>query len=140
MKHLFLGALIGAFSLSALAADPIEGKWQTIDDKTKKKRAVVEIKAAGGGFDGTIIGLAEGIDPNCGQCADSEKGKPLIGRTILKGVKKQPDGTYAEGQILDPENGKSYRSTAKLLDGGKKLAARGHLGPFGRTQTWERIE
>jgi hypothetical protein len=32
------------------------------------------------------------------------------------------------GEILDPENGKTYRATLKLVDGGRRLVVRGYIG------------
>jgi hypothetical protein len=45
---------------------------------------------------------------------------------------------YEGGQILDPEEGKLYRLRLTPIEGGKKLQVRGYLGPFWRTQVWER--
>jgi uncharacterized protein (DUF2147 family) len=45
---------------------------------------------------------------------------------------------YADGEILDPNNGKIYR--CKLWLEGKDLKLRGYLGPFYRTQTWVRVK
>jgi uncharacterized protein (DUF2147 family) len=61
--------------------------------------------------------------------------------TILSGMKQQ--GTeYGDGQILDPANGKVYKSRMSVADNGKKLNVRGYIGMpmLGRTQTWLREE
>ena len=53
----------------------------------------------------------------------------------------RPDGNqWSGGEILDPENGKTYRATMKLIDGGQRLVVRGYIGLplFGRSQTWLR--
>ena len=52
------------------------------------------------------------------------------------------DGVWGHGEILDPNNGKTYRTRLKPVDGGKKLEVRGYIGAplFGRTQTWMRVE
>ena len=46
------------------------------------------------------------------------------------------------GEILDPNNGKTYRVRLRLVDGGGKLDVRGYIGTplLGRTQTWIRVE
>jgi uncharacterized protein (DUF2147 family) len=56
-------------------------------------------------------------------------------------MKQDGDG-YDGGRILDPANGKTYKSKMSLADGGKKLDVRGYIGMplFGRTQTWLREE
>jgi uncharacterized protein (DUF2147 family) len=58
---------------------------------------------------------------------------------ILTGLTK--DGTnYVGGQILDPDNGKVYRSKIRLIDAGRKLDVRGYIGipALGRSQVWLR--
>jgi uncharacterized protein (DUF2147 family) len=59
--------------------------------------------------------------------------------TIVNGLKKHGD-EYEGGEILDPKNGKVYRSKVTLKDGGKKLDVRGYIGVpmFGRSQVWVR--
>jgi uncharacterized protein (DUF2147 family) len=44
------------------------------------------------------------------------------------------------GEILDPNNGKTYRVRLTPLDEGKKLEVRGFIGPFYRNQIWVRVE
>ena len=55
-------------------------------------------------------------------------------------MKGEGDGTWGGGEILDPNNGKTYRTRLKPIEGGKKLEMRGYIGPFYRTQTWIRVE
>ena len=65
----------------------------------------------------------------------------VIGLVILSGLKK--DGAeYTSGQILDPDNGKTYSSKIYLTDGGEKLNVRGYIGVslLGRSQIWQRQE
>lgn len=49
---------------------------------------------------------------------------------------------YVGGEILDPDNGKLYRSKVRLAGNGKKLSVRGYIGVpmLGRSQTWVRQE
>jgi uncharacterized protein (DUF2147 family) len=59
--------------------------------------------------------------------------------TILKDMRR--DGTdYSGGQILDPDDGKIYRCSMKLIEGGNKSILRGYVGIplFGRSQVWVR--
>jgi uncharacterized protein (DUF2147 family) len=48
----------------------------------------------------------------------------------------------AEGEILDPDDGRMYRCTLKLAVDGATLEVRGYVGVpiFGRTQIWRRAE
>jgi uncharacterized protein (DUF2147 family) len=62
---------------------------------------------------------------------------------IIKGVKPSDDaGRWDGGEILDPNNGKTYKVRLTPTDGGKKLEVRGYVGAplLGRTQTWIRVE
>ncbi len=65
----------------------------------------------------------------------------MLGMVFMSGLKKSGD-EYTGGEILDPDNGKVYRSKMTLIDGGKKLNVRGYVGMpmFGRSQVWVRQE
>ncbi|MDO4997242.1 MAG: DUF2147 domain-containing protein [Neisseria sp.] len=129
-----LGALLAAPSFAA----SIEGKWRTIDDETKKPKAVVQISQSGSTFNGTIVALADGVENRCPACQGD---KPLIGMKVLTGLKEK-DGKYADGKIFDPKSGKTYSAKAELANGGNSLKVRGFLGVslLGRTQTWQRVQ
>jgi uncharacterized protein (DUF2147 family) len=57
----------------------------------------------------------------------------------MSGLKKNGD-QYTGGQILDPDNGKVYKSRLTLHDDGQRLEVRGYIGVplFGRSQVWVR--
>jgi uncharacterized protein (DUF2147 family) len=119
------------------------GAWKTIDDETGKPKSVVRITEENGVLTGKIEKLFRPADqdqnPKCGACEGARKDQPLIGMTILSGLKK--DGNeYTGGEILDPSKGKTYKSKAQLKDNGSKLEVRGYIGApmFGRSQTWVR--
>ncbi len=119
------------------------GVWKTIDDKTKKERSIVRITEVNGEFRGVVEKLFDqpGDDPAhlCKDCKDERKDKPIVGMTILWGLKKDGAG-WAGGEILDPKNGKIYRCKMTLGQDGKTLNVRGFIGIslIGRSQTWHR--
>jgi uncharacterized protein (DUF2147 family) len=119
--------------------------WKTIDDETGKPKALVRIAESNGEFKGTIEKLFRPADqdqnPKCTKCEDARKDQPIIGMTILTGMRKEDD-EYTGGRILDPNNGKVYKSKMSLADDGKKLKLRGYIGVpmLGRTQVWLREE
>lgn len=80
-------------------------------------------------------------NPKCDRCEGTNKNAPVVGLVILSGLTKVGD-EYVGGQILDPDNGKVYRSKVRLTDNGKKLSVRGYIGVpmLGRSQTWVRQE
>ncbi len=145
MKNLkvILGGLIAAtgfvFSSAAMAQESPVGLWKTIDDDTKQPRSLVRISENSGVFTGKIEKLLQPGRENavCEKCEGDLKDKPVTGMTILQNLKKAGDG-FEGGSILDPNNGKTYRSSMKLVEGGKKLEVRGYIGPFSRAQTWQR--
>ncbi len=134
-----------ACALPAWAQMSPEGLWRNVDDKTGEAKAEIRIRADGAG---TLTGvlekrLAKDAKPDdlCKECSDDRKDKPLLGLEIIRGAKKA-DGkeVWEGGKILDPENGRNYTLRMTPIDSGKKLEVRGSMGPFGRTQTWIRIQ
>lgn len=130
----------------ALAQATPAGLWKTIDDETKQERSTVRISESGGVFSGKIEKLADPSkqDVKCDQCKDERKDQPVLGLTIIRGVKKNASDAelWDGGDILDPANGKVYKVRLKPIDGGKRLEVRGYVGMpmLGRTQTWVRVE
>lgn len=124
------------------AQHPLAGAWKTIDDKTGQARSIVTISERDGIYVGRItqrLGEQTANLENCDKCSDDRRGMPIIGLEIIRGMKKADGAEYYEGgQILDPEEGKLYRLRLTPIEGGKKLQVRGYLGPFWRTQVWER--
>lgn len=136
-------ALVAAGAI-AQDASPV-GVWKTIDDETGKPKSLVRITESNGELRGKIEKLfreaGEDQNPKCEKCEGNLKDQPVIGMTIITGMKK--DGSeYNGGHILDPNNGKVYKSKMSLIEGGKKLDVRGYIGVpmLGRTQTWVRQE
>ncbi|SPA51006.1 DUF2147 domain-containing protein [Cupriavidus taiwanensis] len=130
-------------SAAALAQATPTGTWKTIDDNTGKPRGLVEITEKNGVYSGRLLKSfvdGDGKPRVCDKCTDARKDQPLIGMTILSGLRKTGDNEWSGGEILDPENGKVYKSKMSLTEDGNKLNVRGFIGIslLGRTQTWER--
>lgn len=129
---------------SALAnSDTPVGLWKTIDDDTGKPASLIRISEKNGKYIGTIEKL---LDPSqqssvCDKCLGTRKNQLIIGMTIMQGL-QQKGGSYEGGEILDPDNGKTYQCKVKLTPDGKILEVRGFIGTslFGRSQTWLREE
>lgn len=139
-----LALLLSAASAWADDASPV-GLWKNIDDVTGKPKALIRITETNGVLQGQIEKLFrapnEEQNPKCEKCSDARKNQPIIGMVFMSGLKKDGD-EFEGGEILDPDNGKVYRSKMHLTDGGKKLSVRGYIGMpmLGRTQTWVRQE
>lgn len=145
MKSSLVAIVLGVAANLALAQATPAGLWKTIDDSTKVEKSLVRITDQNGVYSGTIEKL---LDPKtkpdavCDKCTDDRKDKPLVGLVILRNMKQDADdkSIWDGGDILDPNNGKVYRARLKPVDGGAKLEVRGYLGPFFRTQVWQRVE
>lgn len=130
--------------LTAQADESPVGLWKSIDDKSGKPKALIRITETAGELQGKIEKLFLEADvtdknPKCDKCEGSNKDQPIVGMTILSGLKKDGD-EYTGGKILDPGNGKLYSSKLSIVENNKKLNVRGYIGApmFGRTQTWLR--
>lgn len=118
------------------------GLWNTISDTDGKPTAVVEIREVNGQLSGVVRSLLVVAGPEdsvCARCSGERKGQRIVGMEILRHMRRDGD-EWSGGEILDPENGKTYRATLRLTDGGQKLVLRGYVGLplFGRSQTWIR--
>ena len=138
---------LGLFAAIAHAQATPAGLWKTIDDETKKEKSLIRITEAGGVFTGKLEKLLDPAakpDAVCDLCSDDRKDKPIVGMTLVKGVKQSDSdkGRWDGGEILDPNNGKTYKVRLTPGEGGKTLAVRGYIGApmLGRTQTWVRVE
>ena len=64
----------------------------------------------------------------------------MVGMEIIRGAKKSASkNVWEDGEILDPENGKTYALRLTPLEGGNKLEVRGFLGFLWRNQVWVRV-
>lgn len=141
----WLATLLLLLPVAAHAAD-LGGLWQTTDDKTGKPRSLVRIVESAGEYSAIVekgLLATDTGDAVCDKCTDERKGQKIIGMTIAKHLKRTGSGNvYENGEILDPENGKTYRCKMTLSPNGSELEVRGFIGfsLLGRSQMWKRIE
>jgi uncharacterized protein (DUF2147 family) len=139
-----LAAVLSLPSAWADDASPV-GLWKNIDDVSGKPKALIRISDNKGELEGRIEKLfrpaGEEQNPKCVLCEGANKDQPIIGMVFMSGLKKTGD-EYSGGHILDPDNGKVYKSKLTLVEGGKKLNVRGYIGipVLGRSQVWVRQE
>jgi uncharacterized protein (DUF2147 family) len=145
MKKTTFVAALGFVAVSAWAQSSPVGVWKTIDDDTQQEKSLVRIQENSGVYSGTVVKL---LDPEtkpgvtCEKCTDERKNQPVLGMTVLRNLRQnaQSKDIFEGGDIVDPNNGKVYKSRIKIVEGGKKLEMRGYIGPFYRTQVWLRVE
>jgi uncharacterized protein (DUF2147 family) len=143
----FLFACATVLSVPIVHADDTSpvGLWKNIDDVSGKPKALIRISDNKGELEGRIEKLFRPADqdqnPKCARCEGVNKDQPIIGMLFMSGLKKSGD-EYTGGQILDPDNGKVYKSKLTLVEGGKKVSVRGYIGVpmLGRSQVWVRQE
>ena len=126
----------------AIANSPV-GQWHTLDEKTGELKSMVVITEQQGVIRGRVEKILRkdaDLNAKCEKCSDDRKNLPILGLEIIRGAKKaQGQNVWEGGEILDPENGRTYGLKIPPIDNGAKLEVRGSFGPFGRTQTWVRV-
>ncbi|AWW73449.1 hypothetical protein CD351_03285 [Erythrobacter sp. KY5] len=133
-----LVTIIAALMLSAtsaLAAEPISGRWVT-----EERDAVVEIKPCGSATCGTIarflVPPPDGLDQRDINNPEPElRRRRLLGLPILTQFRRDDD--LWRGRIYDPKSGKSYRSVIRRT-GPNTIEVRGCIGPFCQAQVWRK--
>jgi uncharacterized protein (DUF2147 family) len=87
----------------AFAASP-KGDW-LVEDKS----AIIRIDSCGSALCGAIVWAKkqDGVDENNPDPA--KRSRPIMGLPLLLGMKPGSDGRY-DGDIYNPENGKTYTS------------------------------
>ncbi len=142
MKSTFAIILL-CFIANFTLAQSVVGKWKTIDDNTGEARSIVDVFERGGKLYGRITKLfrkpGENPDPVCDKCETNDPRylKKIIGMEFMEGLIKD-DQEYSGGNILDPDNGKVYRCKIWVED--NRLKVRGYIGPFYRTQSWQKAD
>jgi uncharacterized protein (DUF2147 family) len=123
------------------------GLWKTFHDESHVARSLVRVTEANGVFSARVEKLLDPAlkpDEVCSRCSGELLDKPVVGMTIVKGVRQnRSDPTVWDGgEIIDPHNGKVFSVRLTPVDGGRRLEVRGYLGApmLGRTLTWVRIE
>ena len=118
------------------------GVWRTIDDKTNKPRALVQIFARNGLLYGKVTDILDSKYANarCNDCSGDRDNQPVLGMEIIRDM--HPDGDrWDGGTIINPETGDTYHCRFHLGPDGQTLVVRGYIGfsLLGRSQTWQRM-
>jgi uncharacterized protein (DUF2147 family) len=143
LKILLLISALLIHSAAMAQATPV-GLWQSFDNNTGAPRAEIRITESQGVLTGRIernlLPQTAGSVQVCDKCTDERKGTPLIGIALVRNAKAATEaGVWEGGEILDPDEGKTYRLRLQLLEDGKKLQVRGYVGPFFKNRTWVRV-
>ena len=138
------------------AADPAEGFWISVDEKSGKATAGWEIFTVEGLLFGRILSVADHPQTELAtKCKDSYPSFPVVGKVsempivgtpwIFSLARDKQPGSWSGGQIIDPNDGKIYKCkiTYRPQDGKKflqdTLEMRGEIGlGIGRSQFWQK--
>jgi len=128
-------------SAAAQSSTPV-GTWKTVNERGEPEGLVRIVEVAGelrGRVEKVYSPPAPETNPVCIACSGERKDKPVIGMQILSGLRWDGE-QYSGGEVLDPNNGRSYRCLLRVTDDGRKLEVRGYIGIslLGRTQVWLR--
>ena len=139
------------------AADPVEGYWLSVDEKTNKVTAGWFIYQQGGKLYGKIVSLADvEITALATDCKESYPGFPVAGRvnkmTIvgspwIYGLSMDKPGEWSGGTIIDPASGSAYNCKIVFHPANGKeykidtlqMRGSGFLG-IGRSQYWRKSD
>lgn len=143
-----IGKLSTALFIALLAVTPIEaqsptptGVWQD-----SSGRVQVEIAPCGEFLCGKIVWFkwpdnAQGLPLVDLKNKDPAlRTRPLLGLTILYGLRRTGENTWAGGKIYNPEDGVNYQATMSIQpDGSLRVRASEAIPLFGKTLIWTRM-
>ena len=140
----FVAICFLVLAVPTVQAQSIFGKWKTIDDRTGKPKAIIDIYEDDEGLmHGKVVEIVEEGKENfiCEKCEGDRKNKPVLGMTIIEDAEHQGEGIYKGETLFDPQQAMTFRCKIWLNpDNSNELMVRGYLAFIYRTQTWKRVE
>lgn len=120
-------------------ADAILGVWLTATAEAK-----IQIYKCGSEYCGKIAWMKEPLEEDGSRKVDNEnpdeskRNRPILGLEILTQFEYDEDLEWEDGEIYDPESGKTYSCIITLEEDRKTLNVRGYIGfsLIGRTEVW----
>ena len=154
-KILFISVIFIFIAGFCFAADPVEGFWVSVDEKTGKATAGWEIYTLGNKLFGKILSVSgHPQDVKASNCKESYRGfnvpgkvneMTVVGTPWIFDLTQDRPGVWSGGQIIDPDGGNMYKCkiTFRPVDGKKYLTdtleMRGEIGlGIGRSQFWRK--
>ncbi len=140
-KLILLGILL--ILPCTVQSQSVFGRWKTIDDRTGKPKAIIDIYKKEGLMYGHVVEiLEEGMENAlCTKCDGELKDQPVLGMTIIEAAKENEDGEWKGKKLFDPQQAMTFRCKIWLNpENYNELKVRGYLLFIYRTQTWLRVE
>jgi len=155
MKKIFAAAIvILIYASAAFAADPAEGFWLSVDQRTGKIESSWEIYQDNGYLYGKLIsGIGISSTDKAVKCRENYAnypiaGKvnqlPLLGSPWIFGLHMEGPGKWSNGSVINPSDGNMYKCSIIYhpADGKKfkqeALEVKGQLLFFSGSQYWRR--
>lgn len=140
MIFVLLGVTLGQVSLYAQNMPP-EGVWLHSNERIQVRIGPCEENLCG-----KIIWLKNPDGEKDSPIADSEnpdpdqRGRPVIGMTVLWGLVRNGADLWTEGTIYNPDDGKTYSARITMASPDRlSVQVYKFLPLFGETQVWTRV-
>lgn len=151
IRFRFACLLLSAF----LAANPPDARSQVpgVEQPTPigvwlhdNKRIEIKIAPCGERLCGTLVWFRWPNDAQGLPLVDIKNSdpalrtRPLLGMTILEGLRRSGDNTWEDGKIYNPDDGENYNASMSIdPDGALRVRAYVLLRLFGKTLIWTRV-
>jgi uncharacterized protein (DUF2147 family) len=128
-------------STTALRAENLDGYWMDSHGEV-----ILQFGACGKDRCGRVAWLKKPRGPDRGPLRDFRnsdaklQSRFVCGLVVVTGFKKQPDGTWADGNVYVPDIGTSFSGYAEVLSPSKvKVTGYMLLPIFGSSEVWTRM-
>ena len=144
MRKLLVAAVFAtaslATSLAMAQANPLIGKWKTLDDETGKAMTVSEIYMAKNGKLAAKIVENLGLPETCTGCSGENKNKPFVGIVTLWNLSPIGNGNWGNGNGYKPSEDRHFKvKSVELIDGGERVRVTGCVLFICKKAEWVRV-
>jgi len=118
---------------AASNTDPT-GLWKT-------PQSILKVFSVNGEWRAEVVKVLNSANPNplCTNCSGKRKNQPLIGMTVVWGL-KAGNNEWEGGKVLEPQTGAIYDCTLQLSADGQQAHFYASKTIYGRMMTWTRVE